>query len=163
MAPSIKKLAVAAFFTLSTAPAMAADPSYLWVGAGTWETFRDQYRTGEFDLAYRPGYQFWIFKPHVGFLVAGDGDYYGYAGILTDIKWTNHLVTTLSTAVGGYGGHGYRLGSTVEFRSGIDFAWQFSDQSRLGVGIYHISNAGLTDRNPGSESALLSYSYPLKF
>jgi hypothetical protein len=70
-------------------------------------------------------------------------------------------VITPSFAVGGYGGHGYRLGDHVEFRSGGDFAWRFDDASRVAVGIYHISNGGLTQRNPGSESLLLEYFYPL--
>ena len=33
--------------------------------------------------------------------------------------------------------------------------------SRLGVAISHMSNAGLTKRNPGAQSLLLMYSVPL--
>lgn len=158
---SIRRLAVALGFTLLATSASAADPSYLFVGAGSWATFRDTKRSGEIDIAYRPAYQFWIFKPHAGLLVAFDGDFYGYAGILTDIHLGNRWIVTLSTAVGGYGGHGFDLGSTAEFRSGIDMTYRFENSSRVGVGVYHMSNAGLTNQNPGSESVLLEYFYPL--
>lgn len=141
-------------------PALAADPAYVTVGVGAWEVFRDEAHAAEFDVSYRPDISWWIIKPQVGALAVTTGDYFGYAGLLTDIP-LGHFVITPNVAAGGYGGHGYRLGSHVEFRSGVDITWQFEDASRLGIGAYHISNAGLTRRNPGSESLLLEYFYPL--
>ena len=35
------------------------------------------------------------------------------------------------------------------------------DRSRLGFEFHHISNAGIGKENPGSETTLLTYSYPL--
>ncbi len=162
MGVSAKSFAVAIGIVLGgwIGPALAADPAYVTIGAGAWEVFRDQAHAAEFDLGYRPDVSWWIFKPQVGVLAASDGDYFGYAGFLTDI-YLGHFVFTPNVAVGGYGGHGFRLGSHVEFRSGIDIAWRFQDTSRLGIGAYHISNAGLTQRNPGDESLLLEYFYPL--
>ena len=159
-AAATSAVVLASAFT--AAPARAADdPSYLTIGAGSWETMRDKDRSGEPDLAYRSDYHLWIFKPHAGVVIAGDGDALAYAGLLTDIYWGKRIVTTLSTSVGGWGGHGFNLGSTIEFRSGIDLAYRFDDHSRLGVGFYHASNAGLTHRNPGAESAIVSYAIPL--
>jgi hypothetical protein len=160
MRASTLAFALAAATAVAT-PAAADDPAYVVVGAGTWETLRDGYRKGELDLAYRSDYRLWIFKPMVGVLAAGDGDYYGYAGLYTDIYWGPHIVTTLAAAVGGYGGGGYNLGSHFEFREGGDLSWRFADTSRLGIGFYHMSNAGITQRNPGSESLLVQFSYPL--
>lgn len=149
-------------FLISSGPAAAVeDPAYLWVGAGTWETLRSNFLKPEIDVAYRSNYKLWIFKPHAGVLVAGDGDYYGYVGLLTDIYWSPHIVTTITAAFGGYGGGGYKLGSHFEFRTGGDVAWRFDNRSRIGVGLYHISNAGITQNNGGSESVLLSYSLPI--
>lgn len=156
-------VAAVTLLAIGIPPALAEDPGYIVIGGGTWQTLRDQDRTAEFDIAYRSPYRLWIFKPHFGALVAKDGDVYGYGGLLTDIYWGPHFVTTLSTAVGIYGGNGFDLGSHVEFRSGIDLAWRFDNSSRLGVGFYHISNAGLTSRNPGSESLLLQYSLPVSW
>ena len=153
----------AAAISLATAAAgqAADDPSYLTIGAGGWQVLRGSDTAGEVDLAYRSNYKLWFLKPHAGVMVATDGDYYAYAGLLTDLYWGKNIVTTLSTAMGGYGGGGYNLGSHFEFRSGIEVAWRFEDASRLGIGFYHISNAGISDRNPGSESLILTYSVPI--
>lgn len=139
----------------------AADPSYVTIGVGAWEVFRDEAHSAEFDVGFRPDVGLGVIRPQIGFLAAADGDYYGYAGFLADFSLTDHIVLTPNVAVGGYGGHGFRLGSHVEFRSGGDIAWRFADSSRLGIGFYHISNAGLTQRNPGDESILVEYFLPV--
>ncbi|MEH6579793.1 MAG: acyloxyacyl hydrolase, partial [Amphritea sp.] len=51
------------------------------------------------------------------------------------------------------------LGSDIEFRTGLELAYKLNPNSHLGVGVYHLSNAGLDDRNPGSDSLILSYSF----
>ena len=40
------------------------------------------------------------------------------------------------------------------------FAYRFDDYSRLSPGIAHLSNASLSDKNPGVETLTLSYSVP---
>ncbi|WP_158240812.1 acyloxyacyl hydrolase [Telmatospirillum siberiense] len=142
-------------------PAVAADPSYVAIGVGAWEVFRDDAHAAEFDVGFRPDVGLGVLRPQVGFLAATDGDYFGYGGFLADFALTDHVILTPNVAVGGYGGHGYRLGSHVEFRTGVDIAWRFEDKSRLGVGFYHMSNAGLTQRNPGNESLLVQYFIPV--
>lgn len=145
------------------APAARADQNpLLVVSAGTWETLRTPFRTEEVDVDYRFGTDLiWKIRPHVGLLVAGDGDYYGYGGFVADIDLTNHLVLTLNTAIGGYGGGGYNLGSHFEFRNGAEVAYRFTNDWRIGIGFYHISNAGITRENGGSESTLLTISAPM--
>ena len=153
-------LAVAA--GLFTGAAVRADQSYLVIGAGSWETLRGNYIKPEIDVDYRFGDSIlWILRPHVGVLTAGDGDYYGYGGFVADFHVLPHIVLTLNTAIGGYGGHGYNLGSHFEFRNGADLAYQFDNGWRIGAGFYHISNAGITRENGGSESALLQLSVPM--
>jgi hypothetical protein len=142
--------------------ARADQNSLLVVSAGTWQTLRAPLRTEEVDVDYRFGTDLiWKIRPHVGLLVAGDGDYYGYGGFVADIDLTNHLVLTLNTAIGGYGGGGYNLGSHFEFRNGAEVAYRFDNDWRIGFGFYHISNAGITRENGGSESALVSLSVPM--
>ena len=134
----------------------------LVVSAGTWETLRAPFRTEEVDIDYRFGTDLiWKIRPQVGMLVAGDGDFYGYGGFVADIDFTDHLVLTLNSSIGGYGGHGYNLGSNFEFRNGLEVAYRFTNDWRVGLGFYHISNAGITRENGGSESALVSISAPL--
>ncbi len=59
-------------------------------------------------------------------------------------------------------GDGKNLGGDFQFRSSIDFGFRVTHRSRLGVTLYHMSNAGLEDFNPGANSAVLSYSVRLK-
>jgi opacity protein-like surface antigen len=144
------------------AAARADQNPLLVVSAGTWETLRDNFRTGEVDVDYRFGTDLiWKIRPHIGLLVAGDGDYYGYGGFVADLDLAPHLVLTLNTAIGGYGGHGYNLGSNFEFRNGAELAYRFENDWRIGFGFYHISNAGITRENGGSESALVAISAPM--
>lgn len=142
--------------------AVRAEPSYLVVGAGTWETLRGPFRTGEVDIDYRSGSTLlWLLRPQAGVLIAGDGDYYGYGGFVADFHPLDHIVVTLNTAIGFYGGGGYNLGSHFEFRNGGDIAYEFDNKWRIGAGFYHISNAGITRENGGSESALMQLSIPM--
>jgi lipid A 3-O-deacylase len=53
-------------------------------------------------------------------------------------------------AVGLYQGNGdIDLGGPVEFRSSLDISRAFGKRLRIGVELYHISNARLYERNPG--------------
>jgi lipid A 3-O-deacylase len=136
----------------------------LVVSTGSWETLRSNFRTSEVDIDYRFGTDLiWKIRPHVGALVAGDGDYYGFGGFVADIDLTSHLVLTLNTAVGFYGGGGYNLGSHFEFRNGAELAYRFNNDWRIGGGFYHISNAGITRDNGGSESTLIQLSVPISW
>ena len=151
------------------APAQAQDmtapngPPLMMVGGGTWETLRKNFISPEVDVAYRSDQPcFWIIKPHMGVLASKDGSYYGWLGLYADLHLTDHFVASPSTAFGGWGGGGYNLGSHLEFRSGMDVAYKFDGGTRIGVGFYHASNAGITRENGGSESLLLEFSVPVK-
>lgn len=151
---------------LGTAPAALAadDADFLRVGAGWWDFNRPDNYAAEFDIAYRSDYKWWFLKHQAGLLGTSDGSVYGYWGLYMDLYFGNRFVVSPSTAVGLYARNGAssNLGSAVEFRSGIDFAYRFDDRSRLGIGIYHISNTGLwDDRNPGEETLMLSYDIPI--
>jgi len=147
---------------LAAGGAVRADQSQLAVSAGTWQTLRDNYRKPEFDIDYRSGLNLlWVVRPHVGVLAAGDGDYYAYGGFVADIPVMGPFVLTLNTAIGGYGGNGYKLGSHFEFRNGAEISYRLPGDWRVGAGFYHISNAGITRENGGSESALFVVTAPL--
>ena len=57
-------------------------------------------------------------------------------------------------------GNEIKLGNRVQFRSGGDIYYRFKNNVRVGVGFYHISNAGLGEQNPGAEQAILKYQIP---
>lgn len=156
----VTALAMAAGLALGGG-AFADQQDQLTISGGSWETLRAPYRKPEVDIDYRSGLSLWIIRPHIGVLAAGDGDYYVYGGVLTDITLFGPIVLTLNSSIGEYGGHGYNLGSHFEFRNGFELSYKFENKWRLGGGFYHISNAGITRENGGSESALLALTAPL--
>ena len=57
-------------------------------------------------------------------------------------------------------GNEIKAGNPLEFYIGIDVFYRFKNKSRLGVGIFHISNADSGKKNPGSETLVLKYQIP---
>ena len=57
--------------------------------------------------------------------------------------------------------HGKNLGSPLEFLSAIELFYLFNNGFRLGVQFFHISNASISQRNPGANAALLLIATPL--
>ena len=133
------------------------------VGAGAYDIDQDK-RTGVGRLEYEFGAEFFYLRPLIGTEVNVEGSNFTYGGFSTDIFFDDHLVLTPNAAVGFYA-RGNRdsknLGSYIEFRTGAEFDYRFDDQTRLGLSFHHISNAGLTKRNPGEEELLVNYSIPL--
>ena len=106
---------------------------------------------------------FGFIKPLLGFLGTTENAFYGYFGLSTDLYFFDCKCFLLSPslAVGAYeDGDQIRLGHTLEFRSGGDISYRFRNNVRVGVGIFHISNAGLGYRNPGSEQIIFKYHIP---
>lgn len=135
--------------------------SYLSAGIGAFDVFDDDFRATQFELQFRPGLKWWLLQPMVGASVTTDGSVYGYGGISLDIHLTPYLVIRPSLAAGAYEeGDGKDLGGTLEFRSGVEVAWQFENRVRLGLELYHRSNAGIYDHNPGEESLMLNFAAP---
>lgn len=157
---AIVAVAVAA---ASSWPAAAADddPHFLTLAAGYFD-INDDMDAAEFRAEFRARNKLWIFKPFGGMMATSDAAVYGYAGFLVDVYFGRRIVLTPSLAAGLYAdGDGKDLGHVVEFRSSLELAWRFDDRSRLGLSFYHISNASLSDNNPGTEVLSLNYSIPI--
>jgi lipid A 3-O-deacylase len=158
---------LACVFLASAVPAYAQfatstdDPAFLDLQVGV----RDirNYKVPAVDLEYRSDYQFFFIKPIVGILVSTRDAVYGYGGLAMDIFFGSRFVMTPSLAVGAYyKGHDVNLGTWLpEFRSAVELAYRFDDRSRLGIMFNHISNAGIGKSNSGTETAMLTYSYPI--
>jgi lipid A 3-O-deacylase len=143
-------------------PASAQDPiQYITVNIGAADVFDDD-TAAMGAVEWRSDFTQLILTPMLGGFVTTDGSVYGYGGVFVDIYLTDQLVARPSAAVGAYSkGDGKDLGGTLEFRTAIELAWQFTDRSRLGVELAHISNAGIDDHNPGTETLTVNYSLPL--
>jgi lipid A 3-O-deacylase len=141
-------------------------PPRLGLGAGAFDITPsnrpDAGTQGAFRAEYHFGDMLWIISPMAGLDVTTKGGTYLYGGFGFDINFTPNWVLTPNGAVGWYQhGNGTVLGSWFEFRTGAELDYKFDDQSRLGIAIHHMSNAGLTKVNPGEQSVLLVYQVPL--
>ena len=88
-------------------------------------------------------------RPFIGLEGTSDLAIYGLGGILFDIALRPVMITP-SFGVGLYGrGEGRDLGFPVEFRSQLELGYRFENQMRVSVAYSHISNANLSETNPG--------------
>jgi lipid A 3-O-deacylase len=147
----------------------AAPPDYLSVATGVFNILKEKNRTVEFDLEYKVHLK-WLkspnryleFRPLLGVMATVRGSIYIYAGLNFDLLFCDHILFAPGFAAGYYAkGNGKDLGFPLEFRSGVELAWQFSDCRRLGLHFYHLSNASIGHKNPGEESLVIYYDIPL--
>ena len=137
------------------------DPAFVTFHGGGYDVNDDEL-AGQFNLEIRSNWDDWYLKPFAGVMATTDAALFGYGGFLLDIYFGNRIVFTPNVAVGLYSdGDGKDLGSAIEFRSGVELAYRFDNRARLGVAFHHISNAGISDKNPGTETLTLTLSLPL--
>ena len=152
---------VPAVIGTAASPAQAGDADFLTISMGGYDV-NDNETSAEFRMEYRMARTYLFLKPMIGLLGNSEGGVYGYGGVNLDIYLGRQWVVMPNFAIGGYRrGSSKDLGSVIEFRSGLEIAYRFADHARLGVALSHISNAGISDNNPGTESLVLSYSIPL--
>lgn len=102
-------------------------------------------------------------RPLVGFMATSDEALYGYLGFVVDIPIMKNVFLSPSFAPGVYlKNSGKKLGSLVEFRSMAEISYKLQSGSRVGLAVYHLSNAGLTQYNPGVEVVTLCYTLPFE-
>jgi hypothetical protein len=144
------------------------DPPRIAIGGGAFDVLPDFVRpgAGATGLAlgeYRFGDVLWILAPFVGAFGTGKGAFYGYGGFGFDINFFEKFIVTPNAAVGYFThGTGIDLGAHTEFREGAEFAYRFDNLSRLGVGMYHMSNAGIGRHNLGAELVTLVLTMPFR-
>ena len=120
--------------------------------------FRLEYRFGKSLLEFIEPYA--KLKPWVGAEATSDGSLYGVGGILIDVP-LGPFVFTPSFGAGLYAqGDGKDLGSVLEFRSQLEVGYEFENQSRFTVGYSHISNADISETNPGTNILSVYYHIP---
>ena len=59
-------------------------------------------------------------------------------------------------------GDGKDLGGPIEFRSSLEVSYRVRPRLRVGLIVYHLSNAGIYDLNPGSNSVVLALGFPTR-
>jgi len=101
--------------------------------------------------------------PAIGYAFSEDDDSFFYTDLRYDYWLNDRWVLIPSLGVGVFtDGKKLDLGNDLEFRSGVELAYRFDNNYRAGVALFHLSNASLSDDNPGTEALVFSLSIPLK-
>jgi hypothetical protein len=177
-----------ALLTGPAAPALAADPTLLGVGIGLFdETFFDP-RVGYFKLSYKHphvqavdnrfeimgGHNFLPtpevygrLHPTAGFEITSSAGTWMGAGLAYDVNYGPIHFTPKFEPGLFMPGNGKRLNYPLEFRTQFELSYEFSDRSRVGVAISHLSNGELSIRtahkpNPGADIFTIYYRFPLE-
>ncbi|WP_394220744.1 acyloxyacyl hydrolase [Alteromonas gracilis] len=133
--------------------------SDLKAGAAVWNLFDDADRHA-IHVAYihKPLDSFYGLRPTVLLVNANQGQHYFAAGLAKDVyKYNDFSVRVAFHA--GIVDESENLGDTIEFYSSLSGLYKLSETFSLEAEIGHISNGGLGDTNPGSESFVLSALY----
>lgn len=160
-------LACALLAWIPASGALAQGASGWAVYGGLYDTASEDDQPLELGLEYRwPAIRPDVFHPRLALVptagIAGteDGNAWVYGGLRLDVALGEHWVTTPQFSITLYeDGDGKDLGGVLEFRSGLEVAYRFENGHRLGVLFYHLSNADFYDRNPGSNSLVLTWGF----
>ncbi len=110
----------------------------------------------------RPATRWWIFRPWFSLESSGD-ETFTALGVMYDWAPTRWLRVSPNFGVGVFHqNNGFELGLPLEFRSTLEISWRLPGGQRLGASFGHISNAGLGDRNPGTELLKIVLALPTR-
>lgn len=167
-----RALGWAFFLCLSSHPAAGqllplGPPQYVSASTGAFEIRKtlDEYETG-WEVRFAP--RRFRLLPHwapdlipvTGAMATSRGILYAYGGFRMEVPLGHRWVGSGGWASGLYyrgTGAGKDLGGAFEFRTHLELAYRLPDESRVGLCLYHLSNAHLFPHNPGSESLVITY------
>ena len=104
----------------------------------------------------------WTVNPIFGYARAQNGASFVYTGIQHDFWLNQQWVLSANFGPGIFKvSDELDLGSSLEFRTGIELAYRTHHDARLGLALFHISNGGFAGMNPGTEVLVISLSLPI--
>lgn len=160
----IVRLCAATACVMLTPPAAATergDGPSLAVSAGIFglvDDYRPRTVSGLLRTAPRTT---WSLAPGIGVVLGEDSLSYIYAEVSRD--FVHGRSWRLTPCVGaGWLRNGETVGVDypLEFQTGIELAYALRSGGRAGLGLYHLSNAGLSKDNPGTESLRFFVAFP---
>jgi len=184
----LREILAAGVMLAAASPALAGDPTLIGVGLGQFdETFLDpriaffkvdynrpHYRAMDGRLEIMGGYNFLPtpeiygrLHPTAGVEITTSASTWMGAGVAYDVNY-GPLHFTPKFEPGLYlPGDGKRLNYPLEFRTSLELSYEFTDRSRFGVSISHISNANISRNvfhkpNPGADILSIYYRFPLE-
>lgn len=139
------------------------DTHFLVVNAGfvgIFNRFKETLRYGA-ELRWREMGRLKI-RPSVGVVNAENDASYYFLGLRRDFRLSQHVLATASFDAGYFEERNeLKLGLQMEFRTGAELSYRFANDHSLGLAMYHLSNGGFGDRNPGTESIVLCLIVPV--
>jgi lipid A 3-O-deacylase len=117
-------------------------------------------RAAIFELEYRfPAWRFGI-GPVIGAAGTTNGGTYERVGLGRDVPFAERWNAHFSLCGGAYQrGGGKDLGRGFEFRSAVDVSYRLRPDLRVGLVLAHLSNAGLSQQNPGVETLSVTVAF----
>ena len=106
----------------------------------------------------------WGFRliPAIGAAAANNGAGFIYSDLRHDFYLNDKWILIPSFGAGIFkDSEEIQLGNNLEFRSGLEIAYQFKNKMRAGIAIFHLSNGGISSSNPGTEALVFSVCIPV--
>jgi len=104
----------------------------------------------------------WSLTPGAGLLAGTDGSHYAFADLSHRFAMGPAWFATIVFGAGYFhDGSVVQLGHELMFRSGLEIGRSLDGRWRLGLAFDHLSNAGLSEHNPGTEILSLRLSTAL--
>jgi|SRR5579863_2124924 len=151
---------VAASLLIGAESARAESRVAIAGGLGAFD-FLHNYTAGEGRLELRFAESFFFLKPSIGTFFTTKGSVYTYFALRSEIPIGSHFMIIPIAAVGDYEkGSGKDLGAHIEFKTGAEFDYVFSNGLKIGPAFDHVSNAGIGKKNPGEENLLVMVTVP---
>jgi lipid A 3-O-deacylase len=158
IAAAVVVLAASASIAAAQSSAAPGPMAVIAIGAIGVEGSEDP--TAAFDLVFRFAPRALGLRPELGALVTADDASYVWAGFGRDFPFSRRWAAHVGFAAGAYErGNGKDLGHTLEFRSALDVSCQVREDLRVGMAVAHLSNAGLSETNPGVETLALTFAW----
>jgi lipid A 3-O-deacylase len=101
-------------------------------------------------------------RPEIGAFGTTDSAFYGWVGMRLDLETPKRWRFSIAFDPGAYSaGDDKELGNTVEFRSSFEVLHPIGRRQQIGATVFHMSNAKLSDVNPGANSVALVWTLRL--
>ncbi|MDH3403568.1 MAG: acyloxyacyl hydrolase [Acidobacteriota bacterium] len=152
---------------LPLAAARAQDAPTLVLSAGVFDTAAWTGDKGDFEaieagVALHGTPRVWGVGPWGGIAANDDGAFWISLGVRRPFALRRCWHAGPAWAVAYYDrGDGKDLGHEIEFHTGLEIFCRGDSGRSLGIEFYHLSNAGLSDVNPGVNSLVVTYGIPL--
>ncbi len=151
--------------TISPSTLLAKETGFLGLSVGYYNILDGNNESISFRAEYRPAKSiiFKQLKPWLSVQTTLNASLWGGAGLLWEFKPTPQIFITPSLGIGLYrhGRGDVDLSHPLQLRSQIEFAYSLKDKTRIALAFSHMSNAGLSHKNPGTEELSLYYYMPI--